>query len=248
MALHLFEWALSLSLHASMVASRRFLEHVALLLETPERTSWAILVALMVVTTPHVTSPDLFLGNQLLLGYWQDIIHDVVHNVFWKAPRLLHELLLSLLIKVGAFGMRATILHASHHGLKLFTPGVLLVPWIIGLVACLVTCVVMSTLFVAHHGFTECLQFLHRRRHCLRALEMACEIVSASMVTCLLGCHCGIEEVALRRDALEWALVLGAGGKAIFVLITLRTAFLDLLPGGLLRQVLIKHFVDDFLD
>jgi len=230
------------------VARRRFLEHVALLLETPPRTSWAILVALVIVTTPHVTSPDLFLGSQLLLGYWKNGIHDVVHNVFWKAPGLLHELLLSLLIKVRACGMRTTILHARHHGLKLFTAGVLLMPWIDGLVACLVACMVMATLFVAHHGFTECMQFLHRRRHCLRALEMACEIVSTSMVACLVSYHCGIEEVALRRDALEWALVLGAGGKAIFVLITLRTAFLDLLPGGLLRQVLIKHFVDDFLD
>jgi hypothetical protein len=248
MALHLFEWALSLSLHASVVARRRFLERVTLLFETPKCTSWAILVALVVMTTPHVTRPDLFLGSQLPLGYWKNRIHNVVHNVFWKAPRLLHELLLSLLIKVGACGMRTTILHASHHGLKLFTAGVLLMPWIDGLVACLVTCVVMSTLFVAHHGFTECLQFLHRRRHCLRALEMACEIVSASMVACLVSCHCGIEEVALRRDALEWALVLGAGGKAIFVLVTLRTAFLDLLPGGLLGQVLIEHFVDDFLD
>jgi hypothetical protein len=138
MALHLFEWALSLSLHASLVARRRFLEHVALLLETPKHTSWAILVALMVVTTLHVTSPDLFLGSQLLLWYWKNRIHDVVHNVFWKAPRLLHELLLSLLIKVGACGMRTTILHASYHSLKLFTPGVLLMPWIFGLVACLV--------------------------------------------------------------------------------------------------------------
>jgi hypothetical protein len=144
-----------------MVARRRFLQHVALLLETPKRTSWAMLVALVVVTTAHMTSPDLFLGNQLLLGYWQDIIHDVVHNVFWKAPRLLHELLLSLLIKVGACGMRTTILHASHHSLKLFTPGVLLLPWVVGEVACLMACVVMSTLFVTHHGFTESLQFLH---------------------------------------------------------------------------------------
>jgi hypothetical protein len=67
----------------------------------------------------------------------------------------------------------------------------------------------------------------------MRALGMACEVVATTMVACFVSFDCGIEEVALLRDALEWTLVLGAGVEAMFVLITLRTAALDLCPCGL---------------
>jgi hypothetical protein len=67
-ALRLLDRTLDLGLFASTVACRGFINLVAFVRETPEHTFWAVLVASAIMTTPHVTSLDLFNGNLLSLG------------------------------------------------------------------------------------------------------------------------------------------------------------------------------------
>jgi hypothetical protein len=58
--LYLLERAFGLRLLASMVACRGLIECAAFLLEFLPRATRALVVALMVLATLHVTDPDLF--------------------------------------------------------------------------------------------------------------------------------------------------------------------------------------------
>merc|ERR1719375_1411005 len=89
--------------------------------------------------------------------------------------------------------------------------------------------------------FPQPLELLHRGGRPLGAFEMACVVaVLACLVAGLDFCSFGEREFTLLRDALERTFVLGACSQATLVLIALCTACLDLLPGCLLRQILIK--------
>lgn len=116
----------------------------------------------------------------------EQIIYDMIRDVLCKAPRFLHELGLSLFVQMGARGVRTAIPHARHHCLKFFATRLLLLPRAI---AVFVACVVVATLIVASHGFSDCFELLHAcgRRH--RAFEMAREIVSTGLVAFLRSCH-----------------------------------------------------------
>jgi len=237
MALCFLERALGLGLLASMMARRGFIKFVTLLLEAPERAMRATLVARTVMATAHVTRPSLFGG--IAMPLWKEVFHHMVCDIFGKTPRLLYELHLGLLVEMWAIGMRTCLFHARHHSMEFFTASLLLCPGA-SLVAILVAGMIVATLSMARHGFPDRVQLLHRRGHCHRTLEMACEIMLTDVVTRLDICPRRIEEIALRRDPLKWALVLRASCKAALVLVAPRTALFDVLPGGLLGQVLVE--------
>jgi len=248
-ALHLLERALDLRVFTSLVACRGFFERVAFVMETPKHTLRATRVACDVAPTLRVTGPDHFHRNLLPFGKRKKVVRNMVPDVFDKAPGLLHKLSLGFLIKVWARRMRRTAMMAHDDGVKLFASSLLLSPWVGRLVAaCLVAFVVMATLLVAHHGFTNHLQLLDRCRLRHRTFEMAGEIVSAAMVARLSICHGGVEDIALRNNALEWAVKLRASFNTNLILVAFPTACFDLLPSGLLRQVLVKEIVNHLLD
>jgi hypothetical protein len=232
----------------SLVACRGFFNCVAFVMETTKHTFWAILMACEVSPTAHVTGPDHFHRNLLPLGKRKKIVCNMVRNILDKAPGLLHKLGLGFLVKVWARRVRSTRMMAHHDGMKLFTSSLLVSPWVGRLVTFLMAIVVMATLHVAYHGLTPHLQFLDgcRLRH--RTFEMASKIVPTAMVARLSICHRGVEEIALCRDTLKWALKLGACFNAGLVLVAFLRACFDLLPSGLLRQVLVKEIVNHLLD
>jgi len=207
MAFCFLERALGLGLLASMMARNGFIKLVTLLRQMPVRAMRATLVALMVMATAHVTSPSLFGGTAMPL--WKEVFHDMVCDIFGKTPRLLHELHLGLLVEMWAIGMRTRLFHARHHRMEFFTASLLLCPGA-GLMAILVAGMIVATLSMARHGFSDRVQLLHRRGHCHRTLEMAFEIMLTGVVARLDICPRRIEEIALRRDPRKWALVLRA--------------------------------------
>mmetsp|Transcript_108600 Transcript_108600/g.197722 ORF Transcript_108600/g.197722 Transcript_108600/m.197722 type:complete len:217 (+) Transcript_108600:530-1180(+) len=213
---------------AGMVACRGFLKHLAFISEAPENTLRATLVARSIRTTRNMTCPNLFHGKLLSVGERKKVLSNMVCNILHEAPRLLEEALLGFLVEVGARGVRTTAPHATHHSIKLFTSGLLEMPWVGGVVACLVTRMVMATLRVTHHGFPEHLQLLYRCRLCHGAVEMASKIVSATHVALLRLCACGIEKIALINDALAGGFKLWARSKAVPILFAFCAACFDL--------------------
>lgn len=116
----------------------------------------------------------------------EQMIYDVIRDVLCKAPRFLHELGLGFFVQMGARGVRTAIPHAHHHCLKFFATRLLRLPRAI---AVLVACVVVATLIVASHGFSDCFELLHACGCRHRAFEMAREIVSTGLVAFLRSCH-----------------------------------------------------------
>jgi len=248
-ALHLFERTLGLRVFTSLVACTRFFKLVALVMETPKHTLWALLVTSVVMATILVTGPDYFLRNFLSFGKRKKVVRNMVRDVLDKAPGLLHKLSLGGLIQVWARRVRPTAMMAHHDGMKFLASGLLLIPWIGTLAAaCLVAFVFMATLLVAHHGFTNQLQFFDCCRLRPRTFEMASKIMPTAMVARLTICHGGVEEITLRHDALEWAYKLGASFNTPLILFAFPTAGFDLFPSGLLRQVLVKEIINDLCD
>jgi len=249
MALHLLERALDVRVFTSQVACRGFFKLVAFVVKTAKHTLWTLLVACVVRATTHVTGPDDFHRNLMPFGKRKKVVRNMVPDIFDKAPGLLHKLGLGFVIKMLARRVRPTAMVAHHDGVKFLASSQLLTPWVGALVAaCLMAHVVMATLLVAHHGLSNHLQFLDRRRLRHRTFEVASEIVSTATVARLSICHGRVEEVALRTDALEWAFKLGASFDATLILVAFPTACFDLFPSGLLRQVLVKEVVNHILD
>jgi len=206
-------------------------------------------MACVVKATTHVTGLDDFYRNLMPFGKRKKVVCNMVPDVLDKAPGLLHKLGLGFVIKMLARRVRPTAMVAHHDGVKFLASSQLLTPWVGALVAaCLMALVVMATLLVAHHGFSNHLQFLDRCRLRHRTFEVASEIVSTAMVARLNICHGRVEEVALRTDALKWAFKLGASYDATLIIVAFTTACFDLFPSGLLRQVLVKDVVNHILD
>jgi len=247
-AFHLFERALARRLLTSVVARGGFFKSAAFVMEAPIHALRTMLVACNISPTVHMTSLDLFHGNLLAFGQREKVVHSMVRDILDKAPWLLHKLSLGFLIKVWACRMRTTAMVARHDGMKFFAPSLLLGPWVGRLVACLVACMVMATLGVTHHCFPKHLQFLYCCGLGHRTIEVASEVVPTTMVARLglrLG---GVEDIALRRDAHEWAFEFGASCKTALVLVAICTTCFDFLPSGLRWQVLVKDAVNHLLD
>ena len=57
-----------------------------------------------------------------------------------------------------------------------------------------------------------------------------------------------MEKIALRHNAFERAFELGASANANLILVAFPTACFDLLPSGLLGQVLVEEIINHLLD
>jgi hypothetical protein len=129
---------------------------------------------------------------------------------------------------------------ASHDGMKFFTTGLLLTPWIRRFVTRLVACVAVGTLRVTDHSFAKCLHFLYRCRLGHWTFKVASKIVSTTMMALSGLCNRRIKKIALCIDALKRAYKFGACFKTFLSFVALSTACFDLLPSSLLRQVFIE--------
>jgi hypothetical protein len=248
-ALHLLEGALDLSVFTCLVACTNVFKLVAFVVKAAKHALWTLLVACDILAATHVTGPDCFRRNLLPVAKWKKVVRNMIRHVLDEAPWLLHKLGLGIFVKVGARRMRAATVMAHHDGMKFFASSLLLSPGVGTLVAaCLVALIVMATLLVTHHGFTNQLQLLDCRGLGHWTFEVASKVVSTSIVASLGICHGGIEDIALSYNAFEWAFELGASANANFILVAFPTACFDLLPSGLLGQVRVEEIINHLLD